>query len=407
MKRISLFLILALSFTVAIAQKANVKKAKNYALMENADFKAARETIKLALSDSTTKNLAETWYVAGLIGSKENDQLYQKEVLNQAFDKDVKGQAILESIPYFLQAMKLDSLPDEKGKVKPKFSREIKDIIRDYYTTPQNLYEYAAYLFDTKKDYINAHKVFDIYLSIPKMPMMKNEIKIDTNYVKIQYYSAASASQADLHADAIKIFEDIKNKGFEEKFIYQMLYQEYMTAKDTVNYVRILNEGYQRFPSEPWFLQNLINYYIFSNKIPEAMTYLNSAIQRDPNNAEYLLIKGKLADQLGNSDDARAAFDQAVKLNPNLAEGYSEIGRLIYNKAVKMFDDANNIKDLKLYNVAKKKAETALGESIPFYKKAAEINPKEVEYKKNLKTIYYRLRMDKEFDAIEKEINAM
>jgi len=407
MKRISLILVLAVSFTAMFAQIANVKKAKNYALMESADFKAAREAIKPALTDSTTKNLAETWYVAGLIGSKENEKWYKQEVLGQTFDKDVKGQAILESIPYFLKALTLDSVPDKKGKIKTKFSKEIKDIIKDYYITPQNLYEYAAYLFDTKKDYAAAHKVFDVYLSIPKMPFIKNEIKIDTNYVKIQYYSAAAASQADMNDDAIKIYEDIKDKGFEEKVIYQLLYQEYFTKKDTVNYVRVLNGGYTKFPNEPWFLQNLINYYIFSGQVPEAMKYLNAAIDRDPKNAEYQLIKGKLSDQIGNAVDARAAFDKAIELNPKLAEGYSEVGRLLYNKAVAMFDDANNIKDIKLYNAAKKKAEVALGEAIPFYKKASELDPNEIEYKKNLKTIYYRLGMDKEFNAIDKEINAM
>ncbi len=407
MKRISLLLVLALCISVGFAQKANVKKAKNFALAEPADFKSAREAIKPALKDSTTRNLAETWYVAGLIGYKENDQLYAKEAIGQPFDKDVKGQAIVESIPYFLKAMSMDTIVDKKGKKKTKYSREIKDKIKEYYTTPQNLYSYAAYLFDTKKDYAEAHKIFDLYLSIPKMPMYKNEIKMDSNYVKVKYFSAAAASQAGMNEDAIALYEDLKDDGFEEVIIHQLLYQEYNAKKDTVNYVRILKEGYAKYPNEAWFLQNLINYYIFSEKIPEAMQYLTAAIERDPNNAEYVLIKGKLADKLGKTDEARAAFEKAIELNPKLAEAYSEIGRLINNKAVDMFDKANDIKDIKLYNAAKKKAEGVLAEAIPYFKKAVELAPNEIEYKKTLKTLYYRLKMDKEFDAIEKEINAM
>ena len=69
MKKIILSLFLVISFTLSFAQKSNVSKAKNKALMENPDFTGAREAIKLALNDSTTKNLAETWYVAGLIGN--------------------------------------------------------------------------------------------------------------------------------------------------------------------------------------------------------------------------------------------------------------------------------------------------------------------------------------------------
>lgn len=408
MKRISLILVLAVSCSTAMfAQVANVKKAKNFALMDGADYKAAREAILPALSDPTSKDLAETWYVAGLIGSKQNDKLYQKMLLGQTVDKDVKGQAILESIPYFLKALTLDSVPDKKGKIKTKYSREIKDILKDYYVTPQNLYEYAAYLFDTKKDYLNAHKAFNAYLSIPKLPVMKNEIKTDSNYVKVQYFSAVSATEAGLHQDGIKIFEDIKDKGFQEKIIYQVLYQEYTTLKDTVNYLRILNLGLNKFTNEPWFLQNLINHYIFSKQLPEALKYLNAAIEREPKNSEYQLIKGKVADQIGNQADARAAFEKAIELNPKLAEAHSEIGRLIFNKAAGMYEEANNIKDLKLFNAAKKKADTVLMESIPFYKKAIELDPNEMEYKKNLKSIYYRLGMDKEFNEIDKAIKAM
>ena len=42
---------LVISVTFAFAQKANVSKAKNKALMENPDFTGARELIKPALTE--------------------------------------------------------------------------------------------------------------------------------------------------------------------------------------------------------------------------------------------------------------------------------------------------------------------------------------------------------------------
>jgi len=62
---------------------------------------------------------------------------------------------------------------------------------------------------------------------------------------------------------------------------------------------------------------------------------------------------------------------------------------------------------MKLYNAEAKKAEDLFKQSLPFFKKASEVNPKEVEYKKTLKTLYYRMQMNAEFDAIKKEIDAM
>jgi len=406
MKKIILSLFLVISFTLSFAQKANVSKAKNKALMENPDFAGAREAIKLALNDSTTKNLAETWYVAGLIGNKENEILYQKALLKQPFDTLVKGKALLESYDYFLQALKLDQLPDAKGKVKPRYSKDIKPLLKDYYSVQQNLIAYGAFQFE-KKSFEGAVKTFDAFLEIPKLPIMNNEIKMDSTYNMIAYYSAAAASNAKMHDKAIGLYESLKDKKYETKSVYQSLYEEYVAKKDTANFVSTLKEGLGKFPTDAWFLQNLINYYIYSGKVKEALSYLDKAIEKEPNLAQYRYVKGNLEESIGNYEDARAAFDKAIELDPTQAESYAGIGRIYYNKAVKILEASSKIKDMKLYNEETKKAEDLFKQSLPFFKKASEVNPKEVEYKKTLKTLYYRMQMNKEFDAIKKEIDAM
>jgi predicted Zn-dependent protease len=294
MKKLILSLFLVISFTISFAQKSNVSKAKNKASMvENADFKGAREAIKLALADSTTKNLADTWYVAGLIGYKENDVLYQKVLLNLPFDAEVKGNAILESYNYFLEALKLDQVPDAKGKVKLKVTKEIKPKIKEYFSIQPNLIAYGAYMFE-KKNYNAAMKAFDIYLEIPKLPIFNNEIPVDSTYKMIKYYTAIAATNAKNHEKAIALFEDLKDDKYETMTVYQLLYEEYVKQKDTVNYVKTLKEGFQKFPSEAWFLQNLINHLISVKESSEALVYLKTAIEREPKLAQYRYVKGNL-----------------------------------------------------------------------------------------------------------------
>jgi len=406
MKKIILSLFLVISFTLSFAQKANVSKAKNKALMENPDFTGAREAIKLALKDSTTKNLAETWYVAGLIGNKENEVLFNKSIMKQPFDSLAKGKALMESYDYFVQALKFDQLPDAKGRIKPRYSKDIKTYLKDYYTTQQNLIAYGALLYE-KKNYEGAVKTFEAYLEIPKMPIMNNEIKIDSTYYMISFYTAASAANAKMHDKAIGIYESLKDKKYETKSVYQSLYEEYVVKKDTANFVNTLKEGLGKFPTDAWFMQNLINYYIYSGKIKDALTYLDKAIEKEPSLAQYRYVKGNLEESLGNYEEARAAFDKAIELDPTQAESYAGIGRIYYNKAVKILEASAKIKDMKVYNAEAKKAEDLFKQSLPFFKKASEVNPKEVEYKKTLKTLYYRLQMNAEFDAVKKEIDAM
>ena len=78
MKKTLIFAALLLAGTGCMAQKANVRKARNLALAENADFAGARTAIKEALQDETTKNQTETWYLAGLIGYEQNKRELQK-----------------------------------------------------------------------------------------------------------------------------------------------------------------------------------------------------------------------------------------------------------------------------------------------------------------------------------------
>jgi tetratricopeptide (TPR) repeat protein len=405
MKKVLLSVCLVIAMTGGtFAQKANVSKAKNKALQETPDFAGAREAIKAALADPTTKDDAQTWYVAGLIGYKENEALYNKMILQQKVDADVKGKAVMESYDYFIKAYALDSLPDAKGKIKPKFQKDIKPKIKEYYSTQQNLFAYGASLFE-KKDYEGAIKVFDVYLGIPNLPMFKNEIKPDSSYYMIKYFTGIAAVNAEKHEKAVQVFSSMTNNKYEEMNVHQLLYQEYMAVKDTTNAVATLKAGFEKFPKETWFMQNLINYYIFSNKAKDAIVYLDKAIETEPNLAQYRYVKGSLDETLGNIESARASFEKAVELDPNSSSAYAGLGRLIYNEAVKMLEKANDIKDNRAYNAAKKQADDVFVKSIPYFKKAAELNPKELEYKRTLKNLYYRLKMDKEYEAIDKEMN--
>jgi len=406
MKKLILSLFLVISFTFSYAQKANVSKAKNKALMDNPDYAGAREAIKQALQDSTTKNLAETWYVAGLIGYSESDAAYKKALLRMRIDTVAKGKALLESYNYFLQADKLDQQPDAKGKVKPKYTKDIKAKFTDYYKTQQHLISYGAYQFE-KKDFVGAYNTFGVFLEIPKLPLMNNEIKMDSTYDMITYYAGISAINAKMTDKAISLFETLKTKKYETKAVYQSLYEQYMNKKDSTNAVNTLKEAVNKFPSDMWFMQNLINYYIYSKKINEALVYLNAAIEKEPTMGQYYYVKGNLEEANNNFDAALAALDKSIQLDPTMADAYAAKGRLHYNKAVKMAEEANKIKDVKAYNAEMKKVDGVFKESVPFFKKASEMNPKEIDYKKTLKILYYRLKMDAEFEAINKEIKAM
>lgn len=403
MKKLFLLLTLIMVLSITFAQKSNVSKAERLAMQENPDFKGAREAIQAALKDETTKDDAKTYYIAGFIGQRENEEYVKLMMLQKQVDPIKKGEALMESYKYFLIADSLDNLPDKKGKVKPRYTKKISDAIKDYYDKQYNMFSYGANLFD-KKDYKGAFDAFNIYLETPDLKIMNNELQKDSTYSMIQYYTAAAASNIDNHAASIKIFKDLATKDYQTKNVYQLLANEYLTQKDTVNYLNTLKEGFEKFRDEPWFLQNIINHYIYSDQIDEAAKYLDDAIKQAPDVAQYYSVKGNIEDRLGHSDAAQAAFQKALELDPTSASAYGGIGRLIFNQGVQVLNDATTIKDNKLYQKEKEKADEIFKKSMPYLQKAVELNPKDYDYKFALKQLYYRLNMQKEYDEISKEL---
>lgn len=399
--------LLLLSTTLLVAasysfgQKANVTKAESLVMQDNPDFKGAREAILPALKEETTKNDAKTYYIAGLIGEKENDNLFVKLQMGQKIDSIKKGQAITESYKYYLIADSLDNLPNEKGKVKPRFSKKIVDAVKEYHNQQHNFYWYGSVAYNNQ-DYKTAYDAFTTYLAIPSLPMMKNAVfTTDATANKyIKYYAAYSAVKLEKHQEAIKLYKELKNDTVNTNAVYQLLATEYMAIKDTANYVATLKEGFEKFKEEPWFIGNIINHYIYTKKMDEASKYLDELIAKSPNVAGYYVAKGDVESRLKNYDEAKAAYKKAIDLEPKSDNAYYGLGILVYNDGYLLDESSQSIKDNNLYNKERSKATEVFKQALPYLQKAYELKSDDSDYKQALRQLYYRLQMMKEYESL-------
>lgn len=413
MKKTLIMAALVLISAGCFAQKANVKKAKNLALQENPDFSGARAAINEALTNEETKDLADTWYTAGLIGYQELSKENEKTYLGQARDEKRAGEAVVESFDYWMKAADLagQKVLDKKGNevlADKKTYALLQKKVLEYYKN-QELVKYGIYLND-QRDFATAYGVFQRHLSIPELSLMQNEklqkeMPKDSIYDQYKYYTAIFAIQAEMHPEAIAVLEEMKDGNYEAITVNQFLYQEYVNVRDTANYVRVLQDAVVRFPQEPWFLQNLINHYIFSGQEQEAINYLDQAIAREPNVAQYHLIKGNLNENQKNYEAALDDFDRALAIDPTMADAEAGKGRVYYNQAVKMNEDAALIADAKEYKKALEEMNAMFRQSMPFFEKAHELAPDNRDYMITLRGLYYRFDMTDKYNAINEELN--
>ena len=413
MKKTLIMAALVLISAGCFAQKANVKKAKNLALQETPDFSGARTAINEALTNEETKDLADTWYTAGLIGYQELSKENEKTYLGQARDEKRAGEAVVESFDYWMKAADLagQKVLDKKGNevlADKKTYALLQKKVLEYYKN-QELVKYGIYLND-QRDFATAYGVFQRHLSIPELSLMQNEklqkeMPKDSIYDQYKYYTAIFAIQAEMHPEAIAVLEEMKDGNYEAITVNQFLYQEYVNVQDTANYVRVLQDAVVRFPQEPWFLQNLINHYIFSGQEQEAINYLDQAIAREPNVAQYHLIKGNLNENQKNYEAALADFDRALAIDPTMADAEAGKGRVFYKQAVKMNEDAALIADAKEYKKALEEMNAMFRQSMPFFEKAHELAPDNRDYMITLRGLYYRFDMTDKYNAINEELN--
>ena len=146
-------------------------------------------------------------------------------------------------------------------------------------------------------------------------------------------------------------------------------------------------------------MQNLINLYINSGQEDKAIEYLDIAINREPNVGQYYNSKGSILARIGRFEEAFKAFEQAIAIEPNNALFLETLGFAYVDLGNKLNDDAAYL-DAKEYAKAKVEIDKAFQNALPYFEKAYELEPDNYDFKRSLRSLYYRLGMDDKYNAL-------
>ena len=379
--------------SLSFGQKKAINAAKNEIKGNNPNFTEARTLIRGALANPETANDAEAWFVAGQIENKQFDKEKEKEILGRQPDEELMYTALENFLPYFIKAAELDQQPDAKGKVRTKFLKDIRSIMR---ANRPYFINAGIFAYD-KHDYRKAYENFKLYGDIPKLSLYDgdkwNISPRDTTELQFRYYAALAASQIPEHKLAIDIYEEIKNLGFNENEIYQRLAYEYNQVEDSTSFERIIKEGFAKFPDDEYFLLNLINICIYSGKPAEAIAYLDQAIAQHPENAQLYDVLGQIYEADNRPDEAIMNLNKALEMEPDNVDFLSHIGRVYFNLGIEKRGEADNISDFNKSNEVHKEALEFFRKSMPYFEKIHRREPKNMDAIFALHSIYYILGM--------------
>lgn len=341
MKKISILSLCLLSAVAVSAQKTVLKDAER-AMKSGKPFTEVVQIITPAFSDAETKNNVDIYYIPGKAGYKQYDDLFAKKQLGMLKDGEeaAMANALLGGYEYMLKALPLDSLPNEKGKVSPKRSKDIVSTVAGHYSD----YNMAAVSFYNVKDYDKAYQMWDVFFDVAENPVFAKSVKVvpDTVLCDVYFNQGIAAWQGEKLENAVKSFRNAIKHGFDKKNVYEYGLAVASGAKDNEALLEFATAGNARYGAEdPQFLNQIINYYLQTEKYDEAINFLNKGIAENPNNAQYYALAGIIYDNQDKRDQAMEMYEKALKLDPEngLANFYK--GRGLAAKAGKMQDEYN------------------------------------------------------------------
>lgn len=387
----ALFLLMVLPLA---AQKKQLSQARDYIKSGNNLDKAERMMTDL-LKDSANHDNMKIWMTLFEAVKGQYNQGNEKLYLKQQYDTASLFNATIKMFSVLEQMDSVDAMPDAKGNVKLKFRKGHAEYLNTY---RPNLYNGGAY-FISKKNYQRAFDFFDAYLDCARQPLFSNYHyeERDVNMPEAAYwasycgYKEKDVAKTGKYLDMA--FRDSTRRAFLLQFKCEMLKQK----GDTIGYVNTLREGFNSYPSFPFFFPRLIDYYAEHDQQNEAMDVTNRALAIDSTNVLYRFTKSTVLLNTGRYDECIDICKQLLAENDSLADAYFNLGLAYFNKAIELDKVSQK------YASARKKILENYTKSRPYMERYRQLAPDQKQkWAPVLYTIYLNLNMGKEFDEIDR-----
>lgn len=305
------------------AQKQVVDQAAKLS-GKNDQISQARSLIEQAASNPETQNDARTYYVAGKIEYDAFDNAFKRQMINPN-DPSINllemGQELLNAYNQFLKALSLDSVPNAKGEIKPKFSKDIASKINGHFN---DYFNAGGTFYNEKKYYPEAYESFMIYGNLPAQSFASKEVKATPDsVVNTAFFNAGISAYAgnnlEAGANAFK-HARLNNSDNVQNYIYELACWQYLANQDSTKVdqakqqiLEIAKTGHQKFGiAQPIFVNNLINSLVLDEKIDEALAEVTALINENPDNAALYGLRGYVNDRKGDDDASVNDYKKAA-----------------------------------------------------------------------------------------------
>lgn len=205
-------------------------------------------------------------------------------------------------------------------------------------------------------------------------------------------------------AKGAEYLEKAIEEGYEgeEGLSYYYLFYCYYGQKDAdpanlQKAKQTLLTGLDKYPKSQRILDGLMSLYTSEEGLgdpADLISRFDAAIAEDPDNVDMWFGLGRIYAALKNNDECIVAFKKVVELAPDVFDGYFWTGYFYVEKGNAMNEELNNKPwtGKAAYDEEQKVINAVYAEAIPWFEKALEIKPNDLNTVDYLKSISFRLR---------------
>lgn len=388
----------------AFAQQSVLKDAES-AMKSKASMAKVVEIVTPAFTNPETAELAQTWYIPGKAAFQEYASLFGLKAFGKLPEggQQTMGNDLVDGYEYYMKALALDSVPDAKGKIKTKYS---KDIVNTLVANYQDFNNNAIELFNEVKDYKGAYKAWTIYLDMSKDPVKYKGIQVpnDTILSEITYNQAIAAWQYEDYKAVLASLLKAKDMGYNKKNLYDLAIAAADNCGDTAMVIELCKEAQPLYGSEDTrYISYVINNFLQKKDYANAFKAIEEAITIDPNNAVLYCVRGVIYENDEKREEARADYKKAVEIDPESSQANYLYGKSLCDAAYTASDNApSNANEIDAY--FNSTIAPLFNEASTYLEKAYDIDNDNLDALRLLENVYYNLRNEAMLKDVEKRL---
>lgn len=339
MKKVMIAALLLLGASSAFAGDSDalkaVKKAKTYAEAEalvKQNLNSLANAKEKAAAYNYLVDLAVDYYNAQNNTMAANELAMKTGQKTSAVDTLGMYDASYNAVVNAIECAKYDNMPDEKGKVKPKFQAANLQRITQVRLGLVNAGQTAA----QKNDGKGVVKYWGMFLDTENTPFVKKDMEKEF-LGQVALYAAYYASQEKKNDLAEKYCDIAMQDTAQAKdalnLKIQLASQDLKNHADSLNFVSKLETMYQQNAGSDMIFEQLANLYRGLNMNDKVEALLKNKFAVDPNNISAWFLQGRMQEEKRDYDKAIESFNKCLQINDKLVVVYGSLASAIINKA--------------------------------------------------------------------------